>query len=284
MTKDELRKVQLCQLDLALEVKRICEKHKLKFSLTYGTLLGAVRHGGFIPWDDDLDICMPRNDYERFLHICSYELDSEYILCTYSTNKKYGGFSAQIRIKNTMYCQEICNKANVHKGIFIDVCALDFCSNNKYVRLIEYNHFKLYKISMLLKQNYEVKKFPVLACVLKMGCHFVSSEFIMKKMIQIAKKRNNTNYLWGFSCGYKPYEGIPASCFEHLISMSFEGYDFPIFSEYDKILSQWYGNYMVLPPVECRENRHEIIQLDFGSYQIRSCSNENMKYKQEGKT
>ena len=77
-----LRKAQLIMLDMLIEFDAICKKHQLQYWLDSGTLLGAVRHQGFIPWDDDIDICMERNDYQKFIQICSQELSKEYFLQT----------------------------------------------------------------------------------------------------------------------------------------------------------------------------------------------------------
>ena len=82
----ELAKIQNCQLDMAIEVKRICEKYKLRYFLAYGSMLGAVRHKGFIPWDDDLDIGMPREDYDQFVFICQTDLDPDYQLITWKND------------------------------------------------------------------------------------------------------------------------------------------------------------------------------------------------------
>ena len=93
MPQQDLRKLQMIELEMLLEIDRICRKHNIEYFLSSGSLLGAVRHGGFIPWDDDLDIYMMRKEYERFLDICRTELNAEkFFMQTYETDPEYRWF------------------------------------------------------------------------------------------------------------------------------------------------------------------------------------------------
>lgn len=270
MTTEELHKVQLCQLDLAVEVKRICEKHNLKFTLTYGSLLGAVRHKGFIPWDDDLDIAMLRSDYEKFINICKSELDDQYILCTYETDKNYGNYFAQLRIKDTVYSQKISENLKVENGVFIDIYPYDFCSENKIIQCFECNLFKSYRIALLLNKGYNINKFPIIIKIIKRFCCLFSPDTFIKMMNKICRKRKSSKYICSFSGPYKSRECIPRSYFDSFELCKFDNQLLPILSDSKKVLTQWYGDYMILPPPEKRENRHEIIKVDFGEYKIKS--------------
>lgn len=105
MDRKTLRKVQLTQLEILKEVDRICTKHGIKYWLSGGTQLGAVRHNGFIPWDDDLDIDMMREDFNRFLKIARTELQESYYLQDWFTEKAYGLPFAKIRKNNTLFVE-----------------------------------------------------------------------------------------------------------------------------------------------------------------------------------
>ena len=122
-----LRKVQLAELIILDEIKRICDLHGIKYYLAGGTLLGAARHTGFIPWDDDLDISMPRKDFERFAEICKTELDCRFELQSIDNEPKYNLFISKVRMKNTRLVDKVTANLDIKQGIYVDIFPLDFC-------------------------------------------------------------------------------------------------------------------------------------------------------------
>ena len=114
-----LRNVQLVQLEIAKEVKRICEQNNISYFMDGGTLLGAVRHKGFIPWDDDLDFGFTRDNYEKFIATAKKNLSSEFFLQTWDSDREYGYAFAKIRKKGTIYQERIAQDSNANCGIFI---------------------------------------------------------------------------------------------------------------------------------------------------------------------
>jgi len=127
-----LKKAQNTMLNIFIEVDRICKKHKLSYWLDLGTLLGAHRHQGFIPWDDDLDIAMPREDYIKFLEIAKTELDSKYFLQNKSTEKSFYTHYTKIRDKKSIFIEkhEKNKKVTYHQGIFIDIFPVNYINRN----------------------------------------------------------------------------------------------------------------------------------------------------------
>ena len=125
MDKDVLRKVQLLQLKIAKEIKRICDKNNIDYILDSGTLLGAVRHKGFIPWDDDMDIAMTREEYNRFIDVAKIELGEEYFLQTWDTDNNYPMPFAKVRLNDTRYIENVFENANMHQGIYVDIFPYD---------------------------------------------------------------------------------------------------------------------------------------------------------------
>ena len=122
LNEEQLRKLRSIQMEMLLEVKRICEKHGIKYSLIGGSLLGAVRHQGYIPWDDDADIGMLRKDYEKFRKVCKKELDPERFYFQDDRNTEgYRWGYGKLRKKNTLFLREHQEYLDFGQEIFIDI-------------------------------------------------------------------------------------------------------------------------------------------------------------------
>ena len=135
MPPQDLRKLQLIELDLLLELDRICRKYDIKYVISSGTLLGAVRHGGFIPWDDDLDTYMLRAEYEKFCKICEKELDQKrFFLQNDKTDKEYRWGYAKLRRKGTQYIRDGQEAIKCFSGVSIDIFVLDNVPDNYLLR------------------------------------------------------------------------------------------------------------------------------------------------------
>src|SRR5699024_6110897 len=117
------RKAQMIQLEILKEFDRFCKEHNIKYQLYAGTLLGAIRHKGFIPWDDDIDIAMTRDQYERFLE--KYINNERYFLQNFQTDYNYFRQFSRLRKNNTVFRQEQYSNLDIHHGIFIDIFPLD---------------------------------------------------------------------------------------------------------------------------------------------------------------
>ena len=125
-----LKKLHKVEIEILDEIVRICKKHNIKYSLFAGTMLGAVRHAGFIPWDDDIDVGMLRSDYEKFIKIAHEELDSKFSLDCFEYNKKYHLGFAKIKKNGTIFDEEASHHMDNHKGIFVDVFPVDNVYDN----------------------------------------------------------------------------------------------------------------------------------------------------------
>lgn len=271
MNNLQLGKVHKVQLEIANEVKRICDKYNIKYFMIAGTLLGAVRHRGFIPWDDDLDIGMLRDDYKRFLKLAAKELKKIYYLETWYSSPGYGLPFAKIRKNNTRYIENNSKDVNCHPGIFIDIFPFDNVPNNKVLRLIHEYRLKFYQYLIFelcmysISINYKYIK-RLVYTLLKKSVKNKSLKEIKKRYEGISKKYNSKQtehvHAVGGAYGYKK-ETIKTSWVLQVDELEFEGHMFKVPKGYKEYLTYFYGDYMTPPPRNNRYNRHDIIELKF---------------------
>lgn len=270
---DYLPKLHNCQLIIAREIKRICDKHNIKYFIIAGTLLGAVRHGGFIPWDDDMDVGMLREDYEKFLKVAKTELGENFFLQTPETDKNYGLPFAKILLNGTVLVEATAG-SNAKKGIFVDVFPFDVAPENETDRENHNKKTYFYKRLLLAKLNYNVcaKNDYVKRTVyfaLKIMSAFYSHDKLVKKLESEITRYNNSKtediVNIGGAYGYKK-ETIKADWVRDTVEIPFEDMTISAPVDYIKYLETFYGDYMTPPPEDKRYNRHSVTELDFGKY------------------
>lgn len=279
MDNAELRKVQLIQLQIAKEIKRICDKNDIDYILDSGTLLGAVRHKGFIPWDDDMDIGMTRKNYNRFIEAAKTELGDEYFLQTWETDKNYPMPFAKIRLNGTKFVENVFERAEMHQGIYVDVFPYDVWPESRRKQKRLYRK-RLYIQSMIMMKCHYLKfksnaawKYAlklIMFTFIRFLSLFRSKSSLIKRYAKITEKFNllESNKLYEQTVNFRfGYWVIPKSCFEDLIGLQFEDEEFKCPGNYDEYLSTVYGDYMVLPPEEKRGKGHNIIKADLGNYE-----------------
>lgn len=271
---DQIRKLQLIELDILKKVLAICEKHSLTYYALGGTLLGAVRHQGMIPWDDDIDIGMPRPDYERFLAIAATELDLPYQLHTLQQNRgEYCYYYA--RVENTDV--KICRKATIKEVVipaWIDVFPLDGVPDNLIKRKKWFRRCRLYKKLFKASQfSYfwaapEIRKrIPVVKMIVRIVFSFfkmeklINTEWAWKKLDSALKENNydDCGELINFCGFWGIMELFPKRVYGKGRVYPFEGILLNGPENYDYVLSQMYGDYMTPPPESERDHHHIVL-------------------------
>lgn len=261
-----LRQCQLVMLRTLKIVDYICNKHNIKYWLDSGTLLGAVRHGGFIPWDDDLDIGMLREDYYRFIEIAKKELPEDLFLQLTETDAEYDMPWLKIRDNNSEVLEY--KTGNYNRGLFIDIFPMDYYGVEPDFINAKKKYYKfLYRLMILIKEPFEVIKSPkvFIKNIIKLLCKIVFLPCTLTRKEKILKKlRDKRNAIIKDTKGNHP-EIIgygPELIFWNfyinkedvfpLKKMKFEDVEFNVPNNSHKYLTEMFGDYMKLPPEKDR--------------------------------
>lgn len=270
MEKIILDKVHNSIIKIMDEIVRICDKHDIEYFLLGGTLLGAVRHKGFIPWDDDLDIGMCRSEYLRFIEICKTELNEKFILDCSEVNYRYYQPFAKIKLKNTLYIEEGVESYEGPKGIWVDIFVLDNAEKQKsIITKIQSLYMNEIRREILIRSKFcnntgeKITRFKrsniiksFIGIILGWWTFIPKFEKLgqIQQNIMRINKNDNSKYLVNFGSQYGiKKQTMPRSIYFPTKKLEFEGRMYKVPNNYEYFLKRIYGdNYMTLPPVEKR--------------------------------
>jgi len=267
MDQSTLDRLHNTMVEILDEFVRVCEENCFTYFFVGGTLLGAVRHKGFIPWDDDIDVSMPRNDYEKFLDIYKKNNETNYYVLSYKNTEvahwRYKPY-AKLCKKNTIYATNWIHNPEYYPGIFIDIFPIDNCIKS-------FSPLQMYFISLSWKlfyrrtQVYNPKKL-IKRLLLNIIFYFFSIK-ISTNLVMFSYSLFNkfkTKYVCCFP-GFYGYEKEThkKNTIYPLTKVFFEGKYYWAPGNWDAFLKQIYGNYMELPPIEKRIT-HDITFISFG--------------------
>lgn len=268
MTELYMEDIQAIGFELLKKIKQICVENNLRYFLAYGTLIGAVRHQGFIPWDDDIDIAMPREDYNKFIECCkNYDIN---IVC-HETNSEYVGTFLKVHMENTLIVPDNVGM-RVPFGVYIDVFPLDGLGNTKEQASEKIKSFKILHYinrANCAKRYYQLPVKKPIQVVLKYGVYVVSKisnrQKIYEKIDKMSKehKFDDSKFVGICEGVYYQREIMRHEDYAYAIEQPFEGESFSIPVGYDVILTNIYGDYMTPPPPEKRVPKH-----DFKAYRL----------------
>ena len=244
----KLREVQISILD---EIVRICTSNSLRYCLTGGTCLGAVRHKGYIPWDDDVDIVMPRVDYDRFIEITSKDSDSEFFLDYYITNPAYGRCFAKFCKKNTLFIEP----NGLRQAIYVDIFVQDKVPSPDYTAKSKRPYFihKLDVITTVRREGLKGRDFKTRVVYFLTRWIPVKCFFRWETKLMTRFENTDAKYYLNYGSRYSLVkETIAINEFEPYAQMEFEGKMYNVPNNWDLYLSRIYGDYMTLPPKEKR--------------------------------
>ncbi len=263
-----LRELQQLELEILKSFHSFCEEHQLQYSLAGGTLIGAIRHKGFIPWDDDIDVCMPRPDCMKLMALAKEGWIDEYRRIDYYTENP-NALSATLRIYDVRTELQFTNVTVPMKfGCWIDVFALDGLSSDPRNRKRHFAQMRLlYDLFLCKITKFGGKRRSKLVEILQYGLlpalpfiKAVSNERYLKGLDRIAQRYpyEDAEYVGVLEGRAGEKEAMRKQDMQPAVLVDFEGEKFYAMANYDEYLTNLYGNYMELPPEDKRVSRHEI--------------------------
>lgn len=261
ITQTQMNELHAIQLEIFKNVISVCEKLNLTYFMVHGSLLGAYRLNGFVPLDDDIDIAMPREDYDKLIKYGNDIIDKKYFIQSSRTDKNYPLEFAKVRDNDTTYVAELFKNLDINHGIYIDIFPIDYCRESRLLKKVDKLRLKLLNMRVSKrysfgKTNLKTKIKQLIACILYPNWHRAIEK---RERINSAVKKSPFVRL----TGGKPAESyVPAKWFEEKKTMVFEKLETIAPKEYDKYLTQIYGDYMNRTLLENKQHDENSVEIN----------------------
>ena len=268
---ETLKHIHDVELMILKDFIKFCEENDLTYFMYAGSLLGAIRHKGFIPWDDDLDVVMLRDEFEKFKRL--YSSNEKYELLSIESEENYPYLFAKLTLKNTRFEEEWASQLEFDIGFNIDVFVLDDLAEGKYKRYYQIMRSFLYN-RFMITSKIRLNDISFVSKVVSHSMYHILNFFkanpakLNKKCLNFLNRYSDANAknVFDISANANEYPLIyDKSDFKEVEKVKFEDIYVNVPTNYDKILTELYGDYMELPPEEKRYN-HPIDYIDFGEY------------------
>lgn len=264
LSPKQLRKLQMIELEILIEFDRICRKNDIKYCLACGTLLGAVRHKGFIPWDDDIDVWMMRDEYEKFCKVCKRDLNPKYFLQNWKTDPYFNSAYGKIRKKGTSYIRVGQEKMKYQDGIYIDVLPLDNMPDDYWKRWIMAVKAWCFRKITYAKAGAMCETRLLTRMIFKL-LSLIPIKASKRAFYRLITKYRHEKTLYCKCLGDIHFTPLWKDDFNELIELEFEGHKFFAPKRYDSVLKNDIGiDYMQLPPVSKRKPHANVSYISFG--------------------
>lgn len=260
MKELSLQEMKEIEFDILKTFHSFCIENNIRYFLSHGTLLGAVRYKKFIPWDDDVDVLVPREDYNRIIEL--FQDNEKYRLYAYEKNRNYHFPYAKLCDMTTLKKETDINNG-IELGLDMDIFPLDSWNDDiseakKEVRRLS-NARLFLGLAKLGKPDSANPLKRFIKGIVMLFCKLFGSEYFVKKIINESKnnEQKNSKYLGNKAwCVYGEKDIIPAEVFSDVVEIEFEGEKFPAPKDYDKYLTCLYGDYLPEPPKEKQKTHH----------------------------
>ncbi len=274
-TPEQTRALQVKALEILKYFKSFCESHGLTFYVCGGCCIGAIRHGGFIPWDDDIDVFMKREDYEKLPVLWNKYADiKHYAYCRTTEVHNYHNIGASIRDNYTTFINEHSVNDDINHGLQIDILPLDVCPDSKIARFEQIVFAMIYSLynAQRLPDNQgdflRIMSKIMLSLVPSKKIRYLIWSFAQRRMIRWTGK--NTKYITEICSGSRyMFNQYPKEYFAEPVEKDFEDIKVPLPTNYDGYLQMAFGEYMKMPPKEKQVAKHNTVLVDLdNSYTI----------------
>lgn len=274
--EETLRRLQQTELEILKDFMELCDRHGLIYFGIAGTGIGAKRHGGFIPWDDDIDIAMPRRDFERFLKLAKKELSDRYIPLNAAYDSRFPMMTTRLMKKGTLFIEEALKDAHCPCGIFLDIYVLDNVADGRIAYELQSWEAWFWSKLLVLRRlprpflfqtGIKARLIWAVCGAVHTGLRIlrVSPEWLRRRCERVCRRyeKKNTRCM-AFLPDTSPYWNVvDKTKLYPLRRMEFSGLQVPFANNMEELLTNQYGDYMTLPPLEKRKT-HYPYRLKFG--------------------